>query len=563
MSASVFERSGGPVSQDAITYNDFANQLHQSGRSREAIAWYQKAIEQAPQQAELHSNLAAAWMSLGRFEDARPALEKALALDPSLGIAHCNLGTTLHALGRLPDALQAFRRAAHLTPDFIYPHVHALALARELASWTDWSALIETFSQVTPQPGNTAPPVDLLYIPISADQFKRYAECHAAELNALARTRSVVRPRNRSQGDRIRVGYVSDELRRHATGELLVEALELHDKRRFDVHVYSWGRDDASVVERRVRAAATVHDITSLTHQQTAARIMADGIDILIDLKGHTSAARTEVFALRPAPVQVSWLGFPGTLGTSFFDYLIADDFIVPAGEERHYTEAIVRLPGVYQPNDRRRPIAEPKARSAYGLPEDCTVFGYLGRVDKISPVVFGDWMEILSRTPRSILWLLAERPEVKAALASEASARGVDAGRLRFAGRLPLAEHIARFRVVDLALDTFPCGSHTTGSEALWASCPLITRAGETFASRVAGSLVRAAGLPQLVTNSAASFTELAVELGNDRARTAALRAQLEATRDSCALFDTPRFVRNVEAAFEQMHARAVERVL
>jgi predicted O-linked N-acetylglucosamine transferase (SPINDLY family) len=314
-------------------------------------------------------------------------------------------------------------------------------------------------------------------------------------------------------------------------------------------------------VERRVRAATTIHNIENLSAQQSAERIAGDGIDILIDLKGHTSNARTDIFALRSAPVQLSWLGFPGTLGASFMDYLIADPFIVPPGDERHYTESILRLPDVYQPNDRRRPIADPKPRSAYGLPDDAVVFCYLGRYDKITPHVFGDWMEILRRTPGSVLWLLVDPAEVRARLSAEASARGVAPERLHFAARAPLAEHIARFKVADLALDTFPCGSHTTGSEALWAGCPLITRVGETFASRVAGSVLRAAGLPQLVTDSARSFVELAVALGNDRSHLTDLRAQLEQGRDSCALFDTPRFVRNLEAAFEQIHREAVER--
>jgi protein O-GlcNAc transferase len=549
------------VSPEAITYNDLGNRLHQSGRSSEAVTWYQRAIDAAPDQAELHSNLAAAWMNLGRFADARPALEKAVALDPSLGIAHCNLGTTLHALGKIPEALDAYRRAAYLTPDFLYPHVHAVAMARQLAIWTGWDTLTQAFGDITPQPGNTAPPVDLLYIPMSAQQLRLYVESYAAELNNLARDRHRPRARMRHQRDRIRVGYVSDELRRHATGELLVEVLELHDKRRFDIHVYTWGREDNSVVERRVRAAAAIHDIGNFNARQAAERIAADGIDILIDLKGHTSDARTEIFALRSAPVQLSWLGFPGTLGARFMDYLLADDFIVPPGEERHYTESILRLPDVYQPNDRRRPIAEAKPRSAYGLPDDTTVFCYLGRHDKITPNVFGDWMEILRRTPDSVLWLLADSAEVRARLAGEASARGIAPERLQFAGRAPLGEHIARFKVADLALDTFPCGSHTTGSEVLWAGCPMITRVGETFTSRVAGSLLRAAGLPELVTDSAQAFVELAVELGNDRSRLAALRAQLEASRNTCALFDTPRFVRNLEAAFERIHAQAVER--
>jgi protein O-GlcNAc transferase len=256
--------------------------------------------------------------------------------------------------------------------------------------------------------------------------------------------------------------------------------------------------------------------------------------------------------------VQVSWLGYPGTMGTSFFDYIIADGYVVPPGEERHYTEKIVRLPDTYQPNDRKRPAAEPRTRTEHGLPAAGTVFCYLGKHSKINPEVFDDWMAIVRAVPDSVLWLLADQADMRESLRSEAARRGVAPERLHFTRGSSFVEHLARFRAADLALDTFPYGSHTTASEALWQGCPLVTRVGDTFASRVASSLLRAAGMPELVTTNAEEFRGLAIELGTDVARRTALRTRLLASRTTCALFDTPRFVRNLEAAYEAMHSRA-----
>ena len=499
---------------------ELAGWLHARGRAEQAIEWYAKAIGLAPVDAELRNDLGSLYLSLGMFTEARPQLEKAVALKPDLVPVQTNLATTLHVLGEKTGARAAYLRACAARPDFLYARIQALAIARELVNWENWHEQIDLLERTTPDPGNTAPQLDLIYLLTSPEKLRAHAEAYAAEQN---RARSAPRgtlQRTAPNDGRIRIGYVSDELRRHAVGTLAVEAIELHDRRRFDVHVYDWGRDDRSIVERRVRAAATVHDVSSLDAWNIAERIAADSIDVLVDLKGYTENHRLDVFAYRPAQVQVSWLGYPGTLGTDFIDYLVADEFIVPRGAEHGYSEKIIRLPDSYQPNDRDRRIAAPKPRAAYGLPANATVFGYLGKVSKLNPGVFEDWMHVLRAVPGSVIWMLVETDSARRNVLAEAGRCGIGADRLFFAGPLTYADHLARFKVIDVALDAFPWGSHTTASEALWAGCPVVTRAGDTFASRVAGSLLRAAGLPELITYTAADWRRLAIELGTDRDR-------------------------------------------
>lgn len=535
-----------------------AASLHASGRADLAVDWYVKAIELEPGDAELRTDLGAAHLSLGQFDAARAQLEQAVALKPDLVKAQANLATTLHILGEKSAARAAYLRACAVQPDFLYARVQALAIAREFVIWEDWQEQVDQLSRATPDPANTAPQLDLIYLLTSPEKLREHAEAYAAE-----QTRARPAPRGElrraaANDSRIRIGYVSDELRRHAVGSLAVDAIEQHDRQRFDVHVYDWGPADRSIIERRVAAAATVHDVSSLDAWGIAERVAADSIDVLVDLKGYTENLRLDVFAYRPAPVQMSWLGYPGTLGTDFIDYLVVDQFIVPPGTESGYTEKIIRLPDSYQPNDRDRRIAAPRSRTAYGLPANTTVFGYLGKVGKLNPGVFEDWMQILNAVPGSVLWMLVDSATARRSVLAEAARFGIGRERLFFASALTYADHLARFKVIDVALDAFPWGSHTTASEALWAGCPVVTRAGDTFASRVAGSLLYAAGLPELVAHDAAECRRIAIELGNDPLRRKAFRDRLAATRKTCALFDTPRFTRNLEAAFQATVERA-----
>ncbi|WP_310209828.1 N-acetylglucosamine transferase [Caulobacter sp. BE264] len=358
-------------------------------------------------------------------------------------------------------------------------------------------------------------------------------------------------------GRRPRIGYISSDLRDHAVGYLMAELFEVHDKSKVEVFAYYCGPESSDGLNTRIRAAAEHFiDIRPMSDDEAAQRIVDDGIDILVDVNGHTRDARTAVFARRPAPILVNWLGYPGTMGSDYHHYIIGDPWIIPPEMELYYSEAVRRIP-CYQPNDRRRIVAsEAPTRAEAGLPEDSFVFCCFNGTQKITPHVFDRWMEILKRTPGSVLWLLDSNPETNARLRDAAEVRGVDRTRLVFAPKMPNALHLARYPLADLFLDTTPYGAHTTASDALWMAVPVLTWSGRSFASRVCGSLVRSAGLPELVVDSAGAYVEKAVEIGSDRAHAQALRATLEANRDTCVLFDMDLLADKLETLYGEMIA-------
>ena len=359
---------------------------------------------------------------------------------------------------------------------------------------------------------------------------------------------------------RLRVGYVSSDLRDHAIGYLMAELFELHDKKSVEVFAYYCGPESKSALTGRTKAAVEHWiDVKSMSDDEAARRIGADGIDILVDVNGHTRDARTGVFARRPAPVQVNWLGYPGSMGTPYHHYIISDDWIIPPDSEMYYSENVVRLP-CYQPNDRKRVVAAEKpTRRDAGLPDDAFVFCCFNGRHKIGRFTFDRWMEILNRVPESVLWLLEPSAEVKDRLGEYAESKGVARTRLVFAPKQHNPVHLARYRLADLFLDTAPYGAHTTASDALWMGVPVLTLSGRSFASRVCGSLVRSAGLHDLVVTRPEDFVARAIALGNDRAAIEGYKKQLETVRASCMLFDTNLLVRKLEELYASM-ARAYQ---
>ncbi len=357
---------------------------------------------------------------------------------------------------------------------------------------------------------------------------------------------------------RLRIGYLSSDLRAHAIGHLMAEMLGLHDRATVEVFAYYCGIPQEDATKARIRAGVEHwRDITPLDDDAALALMLGDRVDILVDVNGHTRGARTRLLARRPAPVIVNWLGYPGTMGSPYHHYIIADPHIIPPGEERWYSERVLRLP-CYQPNDRSRPTGTDPApsRADAGLPEDATVFCSFNGTQKITPFVFARWMEILRAVPGSVLWLLKGCEEVDTRLRAGAAASGIAPERLVFAPLAGNAEHLARYALADLFLDTLPYGAHTTASDALWMGVPVLTVPGRSFAARVCASLVRAAGIPELVCDSPAEYVRRAVELGRDRATLRPLRERLIAGRGSAILFDTPGLVRNLEALFQGMWA-------
>jgi predicted O-linked N-acetylglucosamine transferase (SPINDLY family) len=459
------------------------------------------------------------------------------------------MGRVLEAANADGPAEHALRQSLELNPEQPDAIQHVLALRQRQCAWPVLA-------------GNERLPVRKLVAgvsPLSAGCLTDDPVFHLANAANYCRQSIGMPPAppavaRAPSGRRPRIGYVSSDLRDHAVGFAMTDVIETHDRDKFEIFAYDCGIATADCTRARIKAA-TEHwtDLNPLDDVQAYERIRQDGIDILVDLNGYTKDARTKVFAMRPAPIAVNWFGFPGTMGSPYHHYLLADEHIVPASHEHYYSEQVLRLP-CYQPNDRKRPVGAIPTRAQAGLPEDAFVFCCLNGMQKITALTFQRWTIVLRHVPNSVLWLLTGTDEANARLRAKAAELGVAPERLIFADKRPNPEHLARYPLADLFLDTFPYGAHTTAADSLWMGVPILTLRGRGFAARVCASLVHAAGLPEMVCTTPNDYVVRAIGLGNDRARLKALRERLVAGRDTCTLFDTPRLVRALEARYDEM---------
>jgi predicted O-linked N-acetylglucosamine transferase (SPINDLY family) len=512
---------------------------------------YLKAIELAPAFVEARLNLGTLYERMNRPDDALAAWRDILtdipdlAAKPALHVqALNNLGRLCEIRKQLPEALDYLTRSLELDPDQPKVITHWVHLRQKLCVWPIYAA----FAGVTveEQRRHTSALAMLGASPDPAEQL-------AASLNFVERKVHAaperLAPAEGYAHKRIRIGYLSSDLCSHAVAILTAELYELHDRARVEVYAFSWSREDNSPLRARVVGAMDHYiRIDRMTDEEAARCIRSHEIDVLVDLHGLTLGARADILGWRPAPVQLTWLGFPGPTAIPGIDYVVADDFVLPPELEPHFTERPLRMPHTFQINDRRRAIGPTPTRAANGLPDDAFVFCSFNSNFKFTSDVFDSWMRILAQVPGSVLWIVADSDATRVNLVREAEARGVAGERLLFAARVAPADYLARFRLADLFLDTNPFNAGTTASDALWAGLPVLTWAGQTFCSRMAGSLLNAVGLPELVTHALADYEALAIALGNDRPRMDALRARLAASRDTSPLFDTPRFVRDYE---------------
>jgi predicted O-linked N-acetylglucosamine transferase (SPINDLY family) len=488
----------------------------------------------------------------GRFEACAQANLQALAIKVDHAQAHYLLGMSLSELGQKEHAITCLRTALALG----YENGEATALSllamteRELGHWAaadqDLQAL-RACLMALPQDAATWCSV-FACVTLSDDpslQRRAAQVCvrHMVEgVRPLPKQAPAALPVTPPR--RLRVGFVSSDFHQHATSFLLAQIFEMLDRSRFEVLLYSHGPDDGSAMRARLKAAADqFHDICGLNNERAAGLVREHQVDVLIDLKGHTGKNRLAIFAYRPAPVQASYLGFPGTTGAPFIDYFIGDAVASPLGHAAHFSEKLALMPHSYQPNDRLRPLPAPTLRAQHGLPDQALVLCGFNQSFKISAEVFDVWCRLLKRLPDSVLWLLGQNERVVEVLRHEAQARGVDPSRLVFAPRLPLADHLSRFALADIFLDTWPCNGHTTASDALWAGVPVVTHIGQTFVSRVAASLLTQVGLPELVCEGDAAYEAMVLTLAADAPRRLALRQHLHAARASAPLFDSRQY--------------------
>ena len=532
-----------------IAWNNRGSALRALQRHEMALASFERAAALNPSHINALTNRAMALWDLRRLQEALAAADQALAVQPTHAEALYTRANILRDLGRMAEALADYEQVLAIQP----AHLHALNGAAQAAlALCDWPKVQELTLRLKDNAA-TGPALIQPYVLLGYDDDpalqRRCAE------NYVRRT---VPPRaalagKRYSHDRIRLAYLSADFHQHPTAQLLAELFERHDRKRFDVTAVSFGPDDGSALRARLKQAFDhFEDVRGRSDADVAQWLAARQTDIAVDLNGHTHGARTGIFAHRPAPVQVNYLVYPGTMGAPFMDYILADRIVLPVDQQSFFSEKIVHLPDCYQANDATRALLPAPARAEAGLPAEGFVFCSLNNGWKITRPMFEIWMRLLAQVEGSVLWLL-DGPHADN-LRREATSRGIAPSRLVFAPKLPPDQHLARHQLADLFLDTLPYNAHTSCSDALWAGLPVITCYGKAFAGRVAASLLKAIDLPELVTTKLADYEARALDLAKNPALLAATKQKLLRNRRATPLYDSERFRQNIEAAYEQM---------
>ena len=547
--------SAAPDDAEVLTNRGAA--LYELRRYQDALASYDRALAIMPGFAEAWSNRADVLLDLNQPAAALADWDKALAIKPDFAEALNNRGPALHQLGRLTEAIASYARALELDPDYQYVYGNWL---HERTRICDWNGVDEQFAQLAEKiycDKKVSSPFFTLPLSDSLSLQRRAAEIWVNDKYPASPVLGE-HPGHRKH-DKISIGYFSADFRDHPVSLLTTKLFETHDRSRFELTAFSFGPDTKDAVRARLEPAFDKFiDVRMKSDKEVATLARRMEIDIAVDLGGYTEGGRPGIFAMRAAPVQVNFLGYPATLGAGYIDYILADDTIIPASHREHYAEKIAYLPS-YQPNDATRMVSKREfTREESGLPPTGFVFCCFNNHYKITPRVFASWMRILKEVEGSVLWLSQGDANLRENLAREAELRGVVRERIIFAERKPsMSEHLARHRVADLFLDTVPYNAHTTASDALWAGLPVLTCLGSTFAGRVAASLLHAVGLPELVAGSLEEYEALALKFSGDAPLLAGLKATLARNRTTSALFDTELYRRNIEAAYAAMWER------
>lgn len=550
--------------RDALCYTlqALGNQSHAQGNFAVAEASFSEALEHQPNNAAYLYNLGNALRALGKPKEAAACYQKALSITPNDADIHNNLGNVQRELGALDLAIAGYQKALALNPSLHHAKVHLVHQKQHICDWQGLEQdIAEIRDWVKNVPEAQISPFAFLAMPsTTAEEQKQCAtnwvQNRYAPLIEQAQQLNFQYKRNKSK---IKIGYLSADFRLHPLAFLITELIELHDKNHFKVMAFSYGPDDKSSARARLEKAFDQFvDIRGLSDIEAAKKINASEVDILVDLTGFTQTSRTGIVALRPAPINVNWLGFAGSMGSlpdgkPLFDYLLTDDFITPPDASKSYAEQLAVLP-CYQPNDRQRPVGNAPTRLECGLPEQAFVFCCFNQTFKITPEVFAIWMQILTATPNSVLWLLDCNAWAKQNLLHEAEQLGVNKERLVFAPRVSIADHLARHKHANLFLDTAPYNAHTTCSDALWMGLPVLTCVGDTFAARVAGSLLQSTGLSELVTTNLDDYKHQAIKFATNAQALEALSKKLQQNKAHCQLFNTTNFTKSLESSYQWM---------
>ena len=575
----------------AEAYTNLGLALRELKKFELAIECYDKAIALSPNLAEAYSNKAIVLLELKQFEAAMTNCNMAIELKPEFVSAYLNRGIALHALKLFDAAVASYDKAISLNPDYAEAYNNKGSVLEELKLHAE--ALVNYQTAINLKPNIEYLFGTTLHVKMQICDWKNYSEkvlelrlkIQANEkaspcLTVLALNTSLADqqkaaftwsmdkyPENSALGtiikrpskQKIRIGYYSADFYNHATSYLMAELFEKHDKNNFELIAFSFNAKSKDHMYSRVfQAFDQFIDVTYMSDKEVAQISRELSIDIAIDLKGFTQNERMGIFSFKVAPIQVSYLGYPGTLGVTHIDYLIADKTLIPQESQKFYTEKIIYLPNTYQVNGRNRVIASTHfARQELGLPEDAFVFCCFNNNYKINPVVFDSWVKILLAIDKSVLWLLEDNHIASSNLRKEAEIRGLSSARLIFAKRMDMPTHLARHKLADLFLDTLPCNAHTTASDSLWTGLPVLTCVGETFASRVAASLLFSIGLPELVTETLSEYESLAIELAKNPVKLKKIKDKLEKNRLITPLFNSSLFTKHIEQAYKNIYDR------
>jgi protein O-GlcNAc transferase len=554
--ADLIERSLALRPQQPVAHASLGDALAQLGRFDEALVCYDRALAISPQIIGALVGRGRILLDRGLDQEALAALEAAAHFEPGNPATLFLCGRALAQLARPAEAGACFRRVLALDPAYEYVLGARLWVELHACLWDDYPSQIARIEAAVRADEPAAFPFVFFSVSDSCELQLRCARQFAA------RYRPNIAPLWQGElyrHDRIHIAYVSEDFRSHPTSYLMMELWERHDRQRFETIAISLRRPEDSEVGRRVQSAFDRFIDASALQDAAIAQLMRElEVDIAVDLMGYTGGALHTIFARRPAPVQVNYLGYPGSLGGRDADYLIADEFLIPTAEKAHYSEQIVYLPGTYQPNDRRRVTSAVPSRADCGLPSHAFVWCCFNNAYKFNPPLFDIWCRLLAKVHDSVLWVIPGAKETENNLRSEATIRHIDPARLIFAPNLPNADHVARIALADLCLDTAPVNGATTTSDALWAGVPVVTYAGRSLVSRMAGSLLTGVGMTELITTSWQEYEGLALELARDPDRLAALRTRLRDAKLTSRLFDTDRTRRHLESAYRSMWQRA-----
>ena len=551
-----YDRAIALQADHAAAWFNRANLLKDRKQFDAAAASYNRAIASQPRFAEAFMNRGNVQRELEQLAAAMVSFDQAIAINPRYAEAHANRGHALRDLKQYEAAIAAYSRGLALKPDIGFLQGQRLQVKMQICDWNGLEAELAELGSRVERGEAVCNPFFLLALSDSAALHKKAAQIWVRE-ECRPNCALPVIPKRARRG-KIRLGYFSADFRNHAVSILAAELFEIHDRSKFEVTAFSFGPDTRDEMRQRLQGAFDrFTDVRGKSDRDVALLARQMELDIAVDLGGFTTGSRSNVFALRAAPLQIGYLGYLGTTAANYMDYLIADDSIVPAAHQEHYTEKLVYLPS-YQVNDSKRCIPDRHfTRGELGLPARGFVFCCFNDCYKITPDTFDSWMRVVAKVQSSVLFLYAASESAQANLRKEAVKRGVEPHRLVFGGKLSYADYLARYRSADLFLDTLPYNAGTTASDALWAGLPVLTCAGETFAGRVASSLLNAVRLPELVATTRTGYEELAVALATDPARLTELRRRLADNRLGAPLFDTRRFARNIEAAFVKIHER------